>query len=78
MSCYRRPHLPAPVVQLTALKNTYPDFAFSTVIDESGCYVHADRTTGEGSLRSVTTKDAVQMWRILKDHHDPSARRERS
>jgi hypothetical protein len=65
VTLHRIPPRPRPLVQLSALKNIFPDFAFATVIEETGSYIHAQRIAGTGTLRMVATGSAIEMWRIL-------------
>lgn len=67
MTHYRMPLHLDEEVQLMALRTAFPDFKFSVIIGGGKRRFEAVRIRGGGSLYSVMTTDAKELWQILKD-----------
>jgi len=60
---------PTEDVQLAALRVAFPDFGFTVISVGGKRFFEAVRARGGGSLYSVTTTDAKELWQILSEPH---------
>ena len=67
MTSYRPLPPPDEEVQLAALRTAFPEFSFTVISAGGKRRFEAVRAQGGGSLYSVMTTDAEELWQILKD-----------